>query len=88
MLTLVNVLMAVLNVNTTTTSLILGVTSPVCSEGNIVTSKIGAGVILKSLLNINMHVNHLPFGGERGIMIETVVPVNDPVREAEQVMKF
>jgi DEAD/DEAH box helicase domain-containing protein len=60
----------------------------VCKEGNIVTSKIGAGVILKTLLNIEIDLDNLPFGGERGIMIETVVPVCDPVKEAEQIMKF
>ena len=68
--------------------LISGITSPVCKEGNIVTSKIGAGIILKSLLNIDIDVDNLPFGDERGITIETVVPVNDPVQEAEQIMKF
>ena len=68
--------------------LISGITSPVCKEGNIVTSKIGAGIILKSFLNIDIDVDKLPFGDERGIRIETVVPVNDPVKEAEQIMKF
>jgi len=33
-------------------------------------------------------VDNLPVGDERGIMIETVVPVNDHVKEAEEVMKF
>ena len=43
---------------------------------------------MKSLLNIEIDVDNLPFGDERGIMIETVVPVSDPVKEAEQIMKF
>jgi hypothetical protein len=66
----------------------IGITSPVCYEGNIVTSKIGAGVILKALLNIDIDVNALPEGDEKGISIETVVPVNEPVKEADKVMKF
>jgi DEAD/DEAH box helicase domain-containing protein len=68
--------------------LISGITSPVCKEGNIVTSKIGAVIILKSLLNITIDVDNLPFGDERGTTIETVVPVNDLVKEAVHVMKF
>jgi hypothetical protein len=60
----------------------------VCSEGNIVTSKIGAGVILKAILNTEINVDSLPEGGEEGIWIETVVPVRGPVKEAKQVMKY
>ena len=37
----------------------LGITSPVCSEGNIVTSKLGAGVILKALLNLGNLLSYL-----------------------------
>ena len=66
----------------------LGITSPVCSEGNIVTSKIGAAIILKSILNIAIDVDSLPDGGEKGIGLETVVPVNETVKEAEEVMKY
>ena len=46
------------------------------------------GIILKSLLNIDIDVDRLPYGDERGISIETVIPVNDPVKEAEQIMKY
>lgn len=66
----------------------LGITSPVCSEGNIVTSKIGAAIILKSLLNIELNVDGLPDGEERGIGIETVIPVNEKVKEADEVKKY
>lgn len=59
-----------------------------CSEGNIVTSKVGAGVILKTLLNIEIDVDTLPEGDEKGVSIETVVPVNEPVKEAGQIMKY
>ena len=59
-----------------------------CSEGNIVTSKIGASVILKTLLNIEIDLERLPEGDEKGISIETVVPVNEPIKEASQIMKF
>ena len=59
-----------------------------CSEGNIVSSKIGAGVILKTLLNVEIDVDALPEGDEKGISIETVVPVTDPVKEADQIMKY
>ena len=68
--------------------LILGITSPVCSEGNIVTSKIGAGVILKALLNIRIDVDTLPDGDEKGTSIETIVPVKELVKEADQIMKY
>lgn len=88
MLIHVDVLTAVLNVYPVFSGLILGITSPVCSESNIVTSKVGAGIILKSLLNIDIDVDRLPYGDERGISIETVVPVNDAVKEAEQIMKY
>ena len=64
----------------------LGITSPVCSEGNIVASKIGAAIILKSILNID--VDSLPDGAEQGTEIETVVPVNERIKEAEEVMKY
>ena len=67
---------------------VLGITSPVCSEGNIVTSKIGAAIILKSLLNIELNVDSLPDGEERGIGIETVIPVNEKVKEADEVKKY
>jgi DEAD/DEAH box helicase domain-containing protein len=60
----------------------------VCSEGNIVTSKIGASVILKTLLNIEIDLERLPEGDEKGISIETVVPVNERIKEASQIMKF
>jgi len=66
----------------------LGITSPVCSEGNVVTSKVGAAVILKSILNIAFDVESLPEGNERGISIETIVPVDSPVKEADEIMKF
>ena len=59
-----------------------------CSEGNIVTSKVGANVILKTLLNIEIDLERLPEGDEKGILIRTVVPVNEPVKEAHQIMKF
>ena len=59
-----------------------------CSEGNIVTSKIGAGVILKTLLNAEIDVDTLPEGDEKGISIETVVPVSSPVKEADQIVKY
>ena len=59
-----------------------------CSEGNIVTSKIGASVILKTLLNTEIDLERLPEGDEKGISIETVVPVNERIKEASQIMKF
>ena len=52
------------------------------------TSKIGAGVILKTLLNMDVDCESLPFGDEKGTGIETVVPVNGSVKQAEYVMKF
>ena len=66
----------------------LGITSPVCSEGNIVTSKIGAGVILKAILNLDIDIDKLPDGDDKGTSIETVIAVNDPVKEANEIMKF
>lgn len=66
----------------------LGIISPVCSEGNIVASKIGAAIILKSLLNIELDVDRLPDGEERGIGIETVIPVSEQVKEADEVKKY
>jgi DEAD/DEAH box helicase domain-containing protein len=65
----------------------LGITSPVCSEGNIVTSKIGAAIILKSILNMEIDIDSLPDGGEHGTQIETVVPVKERVRESDEVWK-
>ena len=66
-----------------------GINSPVCSEGNIVTSKLGAAIILKSLLNLSVDLEALPFGDERGYRMETViVPVQGSVREAEQVRRI
>jgi DEAD/DEAH box helicase domain-containing protein len=65
-----------------------GIVSPVCKEGNIVTSKVGAGVILKTLLNMDIDVEMLPDGDEKGISIETVVPVDGPVKEAMEVFKY
>ena len=59
-----------------------------CSEGNIVTSKLGAMIILKSLLNLDIDLEALPLGNERGYLIETVVPVRDLVPEADQVRRF
>ena len=66
----------------------LGITSPVCSEGNIVASKFGAAIILKSILNIEIDVDSLPDGAEQGTEIETVVAVNERIKEAEEVMKY
>jgi len=66
----------------------VGITSSVCKEGNIVSSKIGAGVILKSFLNMEIDVDNLPEGNEEGISIETVIPVNDAVKEADNVIRY
>ena len=65
-----------------------GISSPICSEGNIVASKIGAGIILKTLLNIDIDLEMLPDGDEKGISIETIVPVNEPVKEAAEIFKY
>jgi hypothetical protein len=40
------------------------------------------------LLNIEINIEALPDGEERGTSIETVVPVNDPVKEAEEIRKY
>jgi|SRR5579862_1970942 len=63
------------------------VTSPICKEGNIVTSKIGAGVILKSLLCQTIDPLSLAEGDERGISIETIVPVQRPIKEADEIWR-
>lgn len=39
--------------------LIIGVSSPSCKEGNVVSSKVGALIILKALLNIPIDVDLL-----------------------------
>jgi DEAD/DEAH box helicase domain-containing protein len=64
------------------------ITSPICKEGNIVTSKIGAFVILKSLLNLDIDISILPEGDEKGTHIETVVPVTEQVREADEIRRY
>jgi DEAD/DEAH box helicase domain-containing protein len=69
-------------------SLSAGITSSVCKEGNIVSSKIGAGVILKSFLNMEVDVDNLPEGNEEGISIETVIAVSDVVKEADNVIRY
>jgi DEAD/DEAH box helicase domain-containing protein len=66
-----------------------GINSTVCSEGNIVTSKLGATVILKSLLDLDIDLEALPFGDERGYQMETIVTVQEgSVPEADQVRRF
>jgi hypothetical protein len=65
----------------------LGIASPTCSEGNIVSSKIGAGVILKTLLDFDIELDSLPQGDEKGVSIETIVPVDGTIKEADQIMK-
>ena len=45
-------------------------------------------IILKSLLNLDIDLEALPLGNERGYLIETVVPVRDLVPEADQVRRF
>jgi hypothetical protein len=37
---------------------------------------------------MEINIEALPDGDERGISIETVVPVNDPVKEAEEIRKY
>jgi len=64
------------------------ITSPICKEANIVTSKVGAAVILKSLLNLTIDISNLPEGDEKGISIETVVPVSEPIKEASEIRKY
>ena len=66
----------------------LGTTSPVCKEGNIVTSKIGGGIILKSFLNMDVDVSNLPEGNEKGISIETIVRVNGRIKEANEILRY
>jgi hypothetical protein len=83
------VLVAVLNVcRVFMCANVSGIVSPVCKEGNIVTSKVGAGVILKTLLNMDIDLEMLPDGDEKGISIETVVPVDGPVKEAVEIFKY
>ena len=52
------------------------------------TSKVGAGVILKTLLNIDINLETLPLGDETGATNSTVVAVNEVVKEARHVMRF
>ncbi|PKS08865.1 hypothetical protein jhhlp_003476 [Lomentospora prolificans] len=47
------------------------VASELCYEGNEVITKVGAGVVLKSLLNISIDVDELPMGNDNGI--ETII---------------
>jgi len=88
-LRVVVVKVGVLNVRVPCVSgLSAGITSSVCREGNVVSSKIGAGVILKSFLNMEIDVDNLPEGNEEGISIETVIAVNDVVKEADNVIRY
>jgi hypothetical protein len=68
--------------------MVVGTTSPVCSEGNAVTSKAGASVILKTFLEIEIDESSLLDGNERGVDIETVVPAHDYIRRADRVVIF
>ena len=52
------------------------------------TSKLGATIVLKSLLNLEIDLEAVPSGNDRGRLIETVVPVRDLVPEADQVRRF
>lgn len=54
-----------------------------CSEGNIVSSKIGASLVLKSLLDIEIDPDTVPNFGELDLP-ETIV-VAEPVRNANGV---
>jgi hypothetical protein len=65
-----------------------GIASPMCSEGNLVTSKIGAGIILKTLLAVHVDLNSLPEGDERGTSIQTITPVVSSVKESNQIIRY
>jgi hypothetical protein len=43
---------------------------------------------LKSFLSIEIDVDNLPEGNEEGISIETVIAVNDVVKEADNVIRY
>jgi DEAD/DEAH box helicase domain-containing protein len=65
----------------------VGVASANCKEGNIVASKIGASIVLKCLRNCDINISDIADGNEKGMAIETIVPVHSRVREAENVVR-
>jgi len=54
-----------------------------CANGNVTTSKVGATVVLRSLLSYHIDVDALPMGDMSDDVFERIVVVVDDVRSAK-----
>jgi DEAD/DEAH box helicase domain-containing protein len=63
---------------------LLGVQSPACKEGNLVCSKIGALLVLQSILGFEIDSTSIPFLGDGTLPLDTIVEAS-PVRAIDRI---
>ena len=71
-----------MRVNTTGLIAFQGIQSPYCREQNIVASKLGAQIVIRSILGLPIDIDAIPEGETE--ILDTIVEA-EPVRAAEGV---